>query len=98
MSTQVIVGDLLSYDDMRQAVKGMDYMYFAFAVQGGLLEGSTIAAVVAAEAGTPSQSHPPREPCTSTGTAHQKLCDVESGQCLRADVPDSTVACFRLSF
>ena len=50
--TQVIVGDLLSYDDMRQAVKGMDYMYYAFAVQDGLLEGSSIAAVVAAEAGT----------------------------------------------
>ena len=58
MFTQVIVGDLLSYDDMRQAVSGMDYMYFAFAVQGGLLEGSTIAAVVAAEAGTPSRLHP----------------------------------------
>ena len=49
----MIVGDLLSYDDMRQAVKGMDYMYYAFAVQDGLLEGSTIAAVVAAEAGRP---------------------------------------------
>ncbi len=53
MFTQVTVGNLLSYDDMRRAVKGMDYMYYAFAVQGGLLEGSSIAAVVAAEAGTP---------------------------------------------
>ena len=50
------MGDLLSYDDMRQAVKGMDYMYYAFAVQDGLLEGSSIAAVVAAEAGTPLHS------------------------------------------
>ena len=48
---QVVVGDLLSYDDMRRVVKGTDYMYFTFAVQDGLLEGSTIAAVVAAEAG-----------------------------------------------
>ena len=47
------MGNLLSYDDMRQAVQGMDYMYYAFAVQDGLLEGSSIAAVVAAEAGTP---------------------------------------------
>ena len=50
---QVVVGDLLSYDDMRRAVKGMDYMYYSFAVQDGLLEGCTIAAVVTAEAGEP---------------------------------------------
>lgn len=47
------MGNLLSYDDMEQAVKGMDYMYHTFAVQDGLLEASTIAAVVAAEAGMP---------------------------------------------
>ncbi len=55
----MIVGDLLSYDDMRQAVKGMDYMYYVFAVQDGLLEGSSIAAVVAAEAGTCPHSQYP---------------------------------------
>ena len=48
---QVILGNLLSHTDMQRAARGVDYMYFSFAVQDGLLEASTIAAVVAAEAG-----------------------------------------------
>ena len=46
------MGDLLTFDDCQRAVKGVDYMYFTFAVQDGLLEGTTIAAVTAAQAGT----------------------------------------------
>lgn len=47
------MGDLLNFDDCQRAVKGVDYMYFTFAVQDGLLEGTTIAAVTAAQAGAP---------------------------------------------
>ena len=36
---------------MQRAVQGVDYIYFSFAVQQGLMEASTIAAVAAAEAG-----------------------------------------------
>jgi hypothetical protein len=49
--SQVIVGDLLSQRDVQRAVQGVDYIYFSFAVQQGLMEASTIAAVAAAEAG-----------------------------------------------
>ena len=48
---QVVLGNLLSHTDMQRVIKGVDYIYFSFAVQDGLLEASTIAAVVAAEAG-----------------------------------------------
>lgn len=48
---QVVIGNLLSHTDMQRLVKGVDYIYFSFAVQDGLLEATTIAAVVAAEAG-----------------------------------------------
>ncbi|KAK9918237.1 hypothetical protein WJX75_002451 [Coccomyxa subellipsoidea] len=48
---EVIVGDLLSQRDVQRAVQGVDYIYFSFAVQQGLMEASTIAAVAAAEAG-----------------------------------------------
>ena len=51
------MGDLLNFDDCQQAVKGADYMYFTFAVQDGLLEGTTIAAVTAAQAGTSESLH-----------------------------------------
>ena len=75
MSTQVIVGDLLSYDDMRRAVKGMDYMYHTFAVQSGLLEASSIAAVVAAEAGTPLQGLTlPVSPVPSVDVCSREAC------------------------
>lgn len=36
---------------MQRAVQGVDYIYFSFAVQQGLMEASTIAAVAAADAG-----------------------------------------------
>lgn len=49
--SQVFVGDLLSQRDVQRAVQGVDYIYFSFAVQQGLMEASTIAAVAAAEAG-----------------------------------------------
>ena len=45
------MGNLLSHTDMQRAARGVDYMYFSFAVQDGLLEASTVAAIVAAEAG-----------------------------------------------
>ena len=48
---QVVIGNLLSHTDMQLLVKGVHYIYFSFAVQDGLLEATTIAAVVAAEAG-----------------------------------------------
>jgi hypothetical protein len=53
----VVVGNLLNFDDCQRAVKGIDYMYFSFAVQDGLLEGTTIAAVTAAQAGKSELLH-----------------------------------------
>jgi uncharacterized protein YbjT (DUF2867 family) len=49
--SQVFIGDLLEIEDVRRAAKGMDYMYFTFAVQQGLMEATTIAAIAAKEAG-----------------------------------------------
>ena len=54
---QVVIGNLLSHTDMQHLVKGVDYIYFSFAVQDGLLEATTIAAVVAAEAGGLGRAH-----------------------------------------
>ncbi len=48
----MVVGDLLNIIDVQRAVEGVDYMYFTFAVQDGLMEGTTIAAMAAAQAGT----------------------------------------------
>ncbi|CAL8462008.1 g1539 [Coccomyxa elongata] len=48
---EVVVGNLLKIEDLRRAAQGVDYMFFTFAVQGGLLEASTIAAIAARDAG-----------------------------------------------
>ncbi|BDA41154.1 hypothetical protein COCOBI_01-8090 [Coccomyxa sp. Obi] len=48
---EVVVGDLLDIEDVVRAAQGVDYMFFTFAVQGGLLEASTIAAIAARDAG-----------------------------------------------
>lgn len=64
---QVIVGDLLNIENVRRAAKGVDYMFFTFAVQDGLLEATTIAALAAAEAGVLFSG----SPCTvATCTIH----------------------------
>lgn len=47
------MGDLLRFEDVQRAAQGMNYMYFAFAVQAGLLEATTNAAIAAHEAGMP---------------------------------------------
>ena len=49
--SQVFIGNLLSQRDVQRAIKGVDYIYFSFAVQQGLMEASTIAAFAAGEAG-----------------------------------------------
>ncbi|BDA41156.1 hypothetical protein COCOBI_01-8110 [Coccomyxa sp. Obi] len=48
---EVVIGDLLNIEDVLHAAQGVDYMFFTFAVQGGLLEASTIAAIAARDAG-----------------------------------------------
>lgn len=54
---QVVVGDLLNIEDVLRAAQGVDYMFFTFAVQGGLLEASTIAAIAARDAGKRHSVH-----------------------------------------
>ena len=49
---QVVVGDLLNYEDVLSAATGVEYIYFTFAVQDGLLEGTTVMALAASKAGT----------------------------------------------
>ncbi len=53
---QVFVGDLLVAEDVKRAAEGIDYIYFTFAVQDGLLEATTIAAIAAQEAGLSSHA------------------------------------------
>ena len=50
----MLVGDLLVFEDVKRAVQGVDYMFFTFAVQDGLLDATTIAAMAASEAGVAS--------------------------------------------
>ncbi|CAL8466567.1 g6105 [Coccomyxa elongata] len=54
---EVVVGDLLKIEDVARAAQGVDYMFFTFAVQGGLLEASTIAAIAARDAGKRHHAH-----------------------------------------
>lgn len=57
MLLQVVVGDLLKIEDVARAAQGVDYMFFTFAVQRGLLEASTIAAIAARDAGKCHHAH-----------------------------------------
>ena len=50
----MLVGDLLVFEDVKRAVQGVEYMFFTFAVQAGLMDATTIAAMAASEAGASS--------------------------------------------
>lgn len=54
---QVVIGDLLNIEDVLRAAQGVEYMFFTFAVQEGLLEASTIAAIAARDAGKRHSAH-----------------------------------------
>ena len=90
----MVLGNLLSHTDMQRAVRGVDYMYFSFAVQNGLLEASTIAAVVAAEAG--ALRMPPRAPHSFWPC--QELCSAFRLTHPLTALQDAPVLYFRISF
>jgi NAD(P)H dehydrogenase (quinone) len=49
--SEIVVGDLLSLDDVLRATRGRDAIYFCFPVRPGLLEATSIMAYAANEAG-----------------------------------------------
>ncbi|GAB3427354.1 Rossmann-fold NAD(P)-binding domain-containing protein [Flindersiella endophytica] len=51
LGAEVVVGDFLDYQSIRQAVQGVSTVYFAYPVQSGLLEATTNVAVAARDAG-----------------------------------------------